>query len=422
MPKNRLTANRMTTLKLPFKTIDDLEPAGKRVLVRVDINSPYDEKTGVIEESERARAHSATLRELALRKARVVVLAHQGRAGDEDFTHLDQHAKYLEKHTRIPVQFIPDITGPAALDAIRSLKPGKILLLDNVRFLAEEAIEASAEEHAKSNLVRTLSPFFDVFVNDAFSAAHRAHCSMMGFTVPLPSYAGRVMRDEYANISKATENAKHPNVYVLAGAKPDDVFKLLKAGCQSPNVDKLLTSGIIGQLSIAASGHDLGKATMACMDRDDFSKFIPLIKGLLAKYPEKIEVPLDIAVERGGKRVEVSVQRLPVSEVTKDIGSKTAKHYASIIKAAGCVYVKGPVGVYEDPNFELGTREVFNAVAKSDAFSLMGGGHTVSALKKFKLPVKSVGYISLAGGALLTYLTGEKLPALEALSAAAKRG
>ena len=408
-------------MKDPFFTLDDFDVNGKTVLVRIDINAPYDSKTGKIEDSERINAHAQTLRELAKKGAKVVVLAHQGRAGDEDFTTLSQHAEFLSKHAKKKVKYVPDLLGPTAQKEIQKLKPGKILLLENVRFLSEETLELSPEEHAKSHFVRTLAPLAQLFVFDGFSVAHRSQCSVVGFSAVLPSCAGRVMQREYEGISKAAENAKHPNVYVLAGAKADDVFKLLKAGCESPHVDKLLTSGVIGQLCLIANGVDLGTPTMKFMQEQEFMSFVPKVQELLKKYPQKIELPLDLAVERHGKRVEVPVAQLPVQEVTRDIGSKTAGHYAQILKTAASVYVKGPVGVYEEPNFELGTRTVFTAVGKSKAFSLMGGGHTVSALKKFNIPMKKVGYVSLAGGALLNYLIGNKLPALEALKSAAAR-
>lgn len=408
-------------MSLPFKTIDDFDVAGKTVLVRVDINSPFDAKSGKIEDNERIRAHAQTIRELAGKKAKVVVLAHQGRAGDADFIPLAQHAELLSRHAHKKVKYVPDITGPAALKEVRKLKDGKALLLENVRFLSEETLELSAQEHAKSQFVRALAPLAQLFVNDAFSAAHRSQCSLVGFSAVLPSCAGRVMQREYENISKAAENASHPNVYVLAGAKADDVFKLLKHGCESKHVDKLLTSGVMGQLCLAAKGIDLGENTMRFMREQGFMEFVPAIKELLSKHATKVEVPVDLAVERGGQRLEVAADKLPVPEATKDIGSKTAERYARVIREAGSVYVKGPVGVYEEPNFELGTRVIFNAVAKSKAFSLMGGGHTVSALEKFGIPRKKIGYISLAGGALLTYLAGEKLPVIEALEAAASR-
>lgn len=402
-------------MSLPFLTLDDVDVTGKTVLVRVDINSPYDKKTGQLEESERIRAHAQTLRELAKKGAKVVVLAHQGRAGGDDFTVLEHHAVLLSKHVHKKVKYVPDILGPTAIKEITKLKPGKILLLENVRFLAEETLERTPAHHAHSHFVKTLAPLAQLFVSDAFSAAHRSHASVVGFCAVLPSCAGRVMQREYENISLTSDRAKHPNVYVLAGAKPDDVFHLLKHGCESSHVDKLLTSGIMGQLCLVAKGYHLGTPTMKFMEKEGFLKYVEPIRHLLEKYPNKIELPQDLAIERNGQRVEVTLEKLPVSEVTLDIGSKTAEHYADLIKTAASVYVKGPVGVYEQPNFELGTREIFQAVAKSKAFSLMGGGHTVSALNKFKIPPKKIGYISLAGGALLNYLIHEDLPGLAAL-------
>ena len=179
-----------------FLTIDDADVKDKTVLLRIDINVPYDEKTRKVGDSDRLREHAKTIKELSDRGTKLVLLSHQGRKGDPDFVHLDQHAILLSKHVGKEVKFIDDIVGERSKGAIKSLRSGEILLLDNVRFLDDEAEEKTPEEHKNSTIVKALSPLADVFVNDAFSAAHRSQASVVGFTAMLPSYAGKVMATE----------------------------------------------------------------------------------------------------------------------------------------------------------------------------------------------------------------------------------
>ncbi|MCX6768108.1 MAG: phosphoglycerate kinase [Candidatus Micrarchaeota archaeon] len=404
-----------------FLTMDYFDFAGKTVLVRADLNSSVDEATGKVQDSERIKAHAKTIKELAKKKARVVVLAHQGRAGDKDFTHLDQHAELLSGHAKKKVKFVPDVIGPEAVKQIQKLKDGRVLLLDNVRLLAEETLELAPEEHAKSVFVRTLAPLAQVFVNDAYSVAHRPHCSVVGFAAALPSCAGRVMEEEIDGNEKAREQAGHPNVYILGGAKPDDCVKLLKAASAGGEVDKILVSGVIGELCLIAKGLDLGKSKLEVLEKNKWLKDLPAVKEAVERHGEKIEAPLDLAVSENGARKEILLSQLPTDKPVYDIGSKTALRFAEIIRGAKSVYVKGPLGKYEDPAFELGTKLVFEALAKSKAFSLVGGGHTLNAMEKFGVNKKKIGHISLAGGALLTYLTGASLPGVEALKKAAQQ-
>ena len=230
-----------------FLTLDDVDVENKVVLVRVDINSPVDEKTKEVLDNERIREHSKTIKELAERGAKVVVLAHQGRKGDPDFISLEQHAKLLEKYVGRKVEFVPDIIGEKAKQKIKSLKKGEILLLDNVRFLEEETKELSPEEHAKSNLVKELSKLAEIFVLDAFSASHRSHASIVGFAHVLPTYAGRVMEKELISQEKAL-NPLGMNVFVLGGAKPDDCLNIIEYMFKNKpgSIEKVLTCGTVG--------------------------------------------------------------------------------------------------------------------------------------------------------------------------------
>jgi phosphoglycerate kinase len=407
-------------MKKNFLTLDDVDVRDKTVLVRVDINVPYDEATGKISDSERLREHAKTIKELSDKGAKIVVLAHQGRKGDPDFIHLEQHAELLSIHVGKPVQFVADVISGEALEKIKLLKPGDILLLDNVRFLDEETEEKTPEEHANSRLVQTLAPLADIFVNDAFSAAHRSHASIVGFTVELPSVAGRVMEKEITSSDKVLK-PKHPTVYVLGGAKPDDCLNIMKYMLEKKTLDTALTCGTVGELFLLAKGYDLGKATMEFFEKKGFTKLVADAKELLEKYRKKIKVPVDVAVEENGMRKELPVSNLPVDSQLMDIGSETAKEYGEVFKKAKTIVVKGPAGVYEKPGFEIGTKMVLDGVAETKAFSLICGGDTTVAMEKLGIDKSKFSYISIAGGALITYLSGKPLPGVEALRNSAIR-
>ncbi|MEM5794583.1 MAG: phosphoglycerate kinase [Candidatus Aenigmatarchaeota archaeon] len=407
---------------MEFLTLDEAKVANKTVLLRVDINVPYDLEKKEIQDSERIREHAKTIRELSDKKAKVVILAHQGRKGDPDFIHLNQHAKLLSKYVGKEVQFINDIIGEKAVKRIKSLKPGEILLLDNVRFLDEETEEKSPKEHAKSKLVKKLSKLAEIFVNDAFSASHRSHASIVGFTEVLPSYAGRIMEKEL----KSEERALDPlgtNVFVLGGAKPDDCLNIIDYMFKNKpgSIEKVLTCGTVGEIFLAAKGYDLGKETKEFFAKKGFDKLIEQAKGLLQNYELEIELPVDVAFEENGTRKEIPVENLPVEKLLQDIGSETAKKYSEIIKKARTVVVKGPAGVYEKQGFEVGTKLILEAIANSKAFSLIGGGDTLVAIEKLGIDKNKFSYISLGGGALITSLSGKGMPGVEALIKAAKK-
>jgi len=208
-------------------TIDDLNFKDKVALVRVDFNSPIDTNKKKILEDTRIRVHGeTTIKELSQKGAKVVILAHQGRPGEPDFIPLEQHAKALSRILGKPVKYVNDLFGKKAQDAIKSLKSGEILVLENVRTFPNEQKKGSPEQHAKSELVKKLAPFVDVFVSDAFAAAHRAHVSIVGFTAVLPSVAGRIMERELKALSKAVEKPEKPCIYILGGAKADDALKI----------------------------------------------------------------------------------------------------------------------------------------------------------------------------------------------------
>jgi phosphoglycerate kinase len=402
-------------------TIDDFNFKGKTALVRVDFNSPIDPKTKKVLDDTRIKAHGeTTIKELAQKGAKVVILAHQGRPGDPDFTPLKQHAELLSKVLGKPVKYVDDVFGEKAQKAIKELKNGEILVLGNVRTFSDEQKKGTPEDHAKTELVKKLAPLADVFVSDAFAAAHRAHVSIVGFTAVLPSVAGRIMERELKALGRVLQAPEKPCIYILGGAKADDSLKISQYVLKNKIADHVLTGGVTGHLFMAAKGIDLGKSNMEFLEKKELMGLVPGIKDLMKAFPGKVEVPVDLAVDVNGKRKEIAAKDLPTNYPIYDIGEKTVKRYSELIRGAKSIVISGPLGVFENKEFAKGTKETFEAIAKSKAFSLVGGGHTIAAVEELGL-AKKMGYVSTAGGALIEFLMGEQLPGVVALEKAASR-
>ncbi len=403
-----------------YLTLDDFKVKDKVVLVRVDFNSEIDPNTKKVTSDVRIKAHGeSTIKELAEKGAKTVILAHQGRKGDPDYTPLKQHAEILAKILKRPVQYVDDVYGDKAKAAIKALKSGEILVLENVRSFDGETKNGTPEQHAKTELVQNLAPMADLFVNDAFAAAHRGHVSMVGFTAVLPSCAGRIMERELKSLSRALEKPEKPCVYVMGGAKADDSLEISKYVLSNGIADYVVVGGVTSQLFLAAKGVDLGKKTMDFLAKKELTQFILGIKELLAKYPEAVVLPVDVALDVNGKRKEIPVSKLPTEFSIFDIGAKTVENFGKLISKAKSIVVSGPMGVYENKEFNYGTKKVLEAIANSKAFSLAGGGNTIAAIEEYGL-TKKIGYISTAGGALIEFLMGKKLPGVVALENAVK--
>lgn len=370
-------------------TIDDFDFKGKTALVRVDFNSPIDPATKKVLDDTRIKAHGeTTIKELAQKGAKVVILAHQGRPGDFDFTPLKQHAELLSKVLGKPVKYVDDVFGEKAQKAIKELKNGEILVLGNVRTFSDEQKKGTPEDHAKTEFVKKLAPLADVFVSDAFAAAHRAHVSIVGFTAVLPSVAGRIMERELKALGRVLQAPEKPCIYILGGAKADDSLKISQYVLKNKIADHVLTGGVTGHLFMAAKGIDLGKSNMEFLEKKELIGLVPGIKDLMKAFPGKVEVPVDLAVDVNGKRKEISAKDLPTNYPIYDIGEKTVKKYGELIRGAKSVVISGPMGVFENKEFAKGTKETFEAIAKSKAFSLVGGGHTIAAVEELGLAKK----------------------------------
>jgi len=395
-----------------FKTLDDIG-SGKRVLVRLDLNSPVED--GIVKDNRRFARHARTVRELVEAGHRVVVMAHQGRPSRDSFVSLDQHADLLAEYVETPVAFVDDVYGEAALDASRSLDAGEVLLLENVRMCDDELPERPPEEHANSEFVRTLAPEFDCYVDDAYSAAHRAHASLVGFPLVLPAYAGRVMEAEYeANTSIANREFDGPVTMVLGGAKATDVIDVMSALDEA--IDHYLLGGIVGELFLRAAGYDVGYdvADGELYDHQ-WAANEDRIRELLAERGDRISLPLDLAYEADDARAEILVDEVEKDQPLLDVGSLTVERYADVISDSAAVFVKGALGVFEDERFADGTVGLLETIATTDCFSVIGGGDTSRAIELYGLEKEYFSHVSIAGGAYVRALTGQSLPAVEAL-------
>ncbi|WP_435349548.1 phosphoglycerate kinase [Haloarchaeobius sp. HRN-SO-5] len=397
---------------MPVGTLDDLTVAGRRVGVRVDINSPLDDDGGLADDA-RLRAHRETLSELLDRDGRVAILAHQGRPGGDDFSTLAAHADRLDELLDWPVGYVDANYGTAAREAVESLEPGSAVVLENTRFYAEEYMEFDPVEAGETHLVRSLVPVLDAYVNDAFAAAHRSQPSLVGFPQYLPSYAGRVMELEL-DVLGDVESTERPRVYVLGGAKVADSIDVAWNVLESGLADQVLTAGVVGNVFLLADGVDIGDASADFIYDRGYWDEIDRAADLLDAYGDRIRFPQDVAVERDGERREIGLNALPgrEGEAAMDVGSETLRMYKSVLEGAHTVILNGPAGVFEDPLFDTGTRELYAAAAAVDR-SIVGGGDTAAAIRR--LGIDGFSHISTGGGACLRLLTGRPLPAVEAL-------
>ena len=405
-----------------FFTMDDFDLSGRTVLVRVDVNSPIDPATKTLLNDARLREHLATIRDL--RDSKVVVLAHQSRPGKDDFTSLEPHAERLSALLGRAVKFVDGLYNRQALDAIRSLQAGEVLVLENVRFFAEEDALAGQkiEKMAKTHIVQKLAPLAQYFVLDAFAAAHRAQPSLVGFVETLPTLAGRVMEKELTMLDRAIQSQDRPKIAIFGGVKADDSIAVTKHMLEKGIVDKVLTAGGVANMFLQAEGVDPGAPTSDFMRKEveDYETYVGQCKDLLGKYRERILLPSDVVVNDGGQPVPMLVKDLPSPLQVCDIGLDTIARYVDEINAAKTVFFNGPAGVFEKEAFGVGTRELLQALAESNAFSIVGGGHTVAAVEQYGLE-DAMDHVSTGGGALINFLAGKELPLVTALERSYKK-
>ena len=404
-----------------IKTLDDFNFKGKTVLLRVDINSPVD-KDKKIKDDTRIRRSLPTIKEISEKGAKLVILAHQADPLDyQNFTSLKGHSQILSKLLNKKVEYIQDIAGPYAIGKIKTLKEEEILLLENIRIYTEETIifekevKLSPSEQTKTFLVRKLAPLADIYICDAFAAAHRFEPSLVAFPALLPSGCGRLFEEELKTLTNVRDNPERPCVFILGGAKILDAFKMMRKVLEKGSADKVLTQGLVGEIMLLAKGINLGKKTEEFIKKKNLLEFVPVAKRILENFPDKIYYPEDVGVNENGERKEYSIDSLPVNSLIVDIGEKTIFNYEKIIEKAGTIFLNGPAGIYEEKVSEKGTKRIWEKITKSRGFSVIGGGDTISASRKFGLESK-FSYVSTAGGGLVRFLSGERLAVIRALS------
>ena len=408
-------------MRFGIRTLDELPVRGKTVLCRVDINQPVDRDAGTLKSVNRITACVPTIRELSDNGAKVVLMAHQGSDIEyKNFYTTKPHAAVLEKLLDRKVQWIDDVCGPAARQAIRDLKDGDILLLDNVRFVAEEQtlfeknLRLSHEQQAKTLLVQKLAPLADLYVCDAFAAAHRDQPSLCGFEQVLPSAMGRLFEKEYCTVSSVMEEPVRPCVFCLGGAKISDAFLMMQTVLERGIADTILTGGLVANIFLIALGKQIGNGSRAFICKSNYAEFFDRAKDLYRQFGDKIILPEDLAWVENGERREAPIDLIPDEISAVDIGHATAAAYREVILSAKTVFVNGPMGVFEQSPSEYGTRALWQALADTEGFTVLGGGDSITATEKFKLTDR-IGYICTGGGALIRFLSGEELPVVKAL-------
>ena len=404
-----------------FLCLDDLNLEGKTVLLRADINSPLDPETKAFLDDNRIRAIVPTLNKLT--KSKVVILAHQSRPGKLDFTSTLGHSRELTRILGRQVQWVDDIHGQKALDKIDKLVDGDILMLQNVRMDDEEiSTKGSFEILGETKLVQTLSGIADIFVNDAFACAHRGTPSIVGFTLHLPCIAGELMRNELEKLSRAMDNPARPCLAVMGGIKVDDSINVADNMLRKGIADELWVTGGVANLLVEISGIDIGKGNHDFLVRElgkKWNETVECAKGILNDFSNEIHLPVDLAANVEGNRIDLNLEDLPVDAPLFDLGLKSTVRLSAAIKNAGTIILNGPAGVFEMEDFALGTIEMLNACAESKGFAVMGGGHTATLVMQRGLESK-MGHVSTGGGACLDFMAGKTLPALLSLETSAR--
>lgn len=389
-------------MALNKKTVKDVQVAGRKALVRCDFNVPLE--GGQITDDRRIVEALPTVKHLLEGGAAVILCSHLGRPKGKvnpEFT-LAPVAQRLAELLGQEVPLLSDCVGPEVSSACAALVPGKVLLLENLRFHKEE-------EENEAEFTKQLASLGDLYVNDAFGTAHRAHASTAGVAAHLPAVAGFLIEKEIAFLGQAVENPKRPFVAILGGAKVKDKIRVIDS--LLPKVDTLIIGGGMAYTFIKAQGLDIGTSLL-----DETS--LDYAKGLLAEQSGKLALTQDVVVAPEFKpdspATVVGIDQIPADQMGLDIGPKTQAAFAEIIKKAGTVLWNGPVGVFEFDAFAAGTKSVAQAMADSDAVTIVGGGDSAAAVEKFGLAEKMT-HVSTGGGASLEFLEGLELPGIAAL-------
>ncbi len=398
-----------------FLTLDDLDVSGKTVFLRTDINSPLDPASKRILDATRIQAVIPTVR--SLDKAKLVIGAHQSRPGKYDFTSLESHAKVLQMYLEKPVKYTNDIIGDEAFGMIKELNDGEVLLLNNVRMREEENIRAPVEDLQSTDFVKTMSQFVDIFVNDAFAAAHRSQASLVGLSINCPMVAGRLMERELNALNRVLSEPERPSVYLLGGSKVEDRIPVINRVLHDDIADTILIGGLVADSFQMAKGH-MG---IRYDELDEEGKEeVEVCRVILEEFPGKIVLPMDVALDVKGERVEVFIGSVTEEKNIYDIGLNTIAQFSSIMKKAGTVVAEGPLGMFERRGFDIGTKELLREMARCRGYTVVGGGHMGGMASMLGIR-ESMSHVSTGGGAMLSMLAGETLPVVAALEESKRR-
>jgi|TARA_B100000131_G_scaffold313735_1_gene349497 phosphoglycerate kinase len=404
-------------------TLDDVDLQGRTVLFRVDVNSPIEPSSGELLDDGRLRAIVPTL--LRIQSSRVVLLAHQSRPGKADFTSMRKHRDRLSEIIGRPIDFISDVCGDEALKKIAGMSDGDIIFLDNVRALEEEygVKYDSNEETELTEIVTSLADVSDVYVTDAFAAAHRRSPTLTGFTHQMPCIAGTLMEREISSLRVALRNPPKPYLAILGGAKCDDSVSVAENLISKGSVDKIAFVGVTGNLMLWVSGQDIGdrnKDFIRATLKEDFKEAWDTAKKIHSEHPDMMFLPVDIAVDSDGERLQMTLQELPTENPIYDVGIETLKSLRPLVQEAGCVLWNGPASYFELPEFAFGTIEILNMCTETEAMTIIGGGHT-SALVNSRGVSDQVTHNSTGGGSTMSFLSGDSMPVIASLKDSCSR-
>jgi len=386
-----------------MKTIDDVELEGKNIVLRTDLNLPIED--GKPQETVRFKRYLETIEEISDQGGRTVIIAHQGRPARKDFLSLEEHAEILSENLGQEVNFVQTFFGPQLGDAIASMQEGDVVMLENIRFLSEELQNVGPERHSQDYFVQNMAKYFDIFVEDAFSTAHRSHGSVVGFMPLLETCAGKIMERELESCQKIRDDLDNPTL-VLGGEKPSDIIGMVKQ--MIDRVDQVLLGGVPGELALMTEGNQLGEKS-EWIEENGFNSGIKELEELLQEHGDKIVIPEDVRSESGN----YEPGEVPEDEMIWDIGAATRRKYVEAIEKADSVLMKGPMGAFED--YPEGSKAIVDAVAMNTDFTVIGGGHTSSLVQRFNHELDDFSHVSIAGGAFVRFMSGENLAAVKAL-------
>lgn len=411
----------------PFVTgvlsLDDVSLEGKTVLLRVDVNSPINPENMEFMDDRRFTEFLPTLDDLS--SSKVVIISHQSRPGKLDFTSTEPHSKLLSKLIGRKVDFVPDVCGQLAIEAIKSMSDGEILFLDNVRMVDEENTmkKSSQEILATSQIVRNLSSAIDAYVTDAFATAHRSSPSLAGFTNEVPCIAGRLMKREINALRTAVYDPPRPYVAILGGVKCDDSLKVAINLIENGAVDKIAMVGVVGNLMLWASGNDIGETNREFIRKslgDAFDETWKDSEMLVSQHHKILFLPSDVAIDEDGVRRNIGIDDLPTNYPIYDIGIDTMMRMRPLIMEANCLLWNGPASYFEKSDFAYGTVEIMNMFTEAPGITIVGGGHT-SALFNQRGKAGEVSHNSTGGGSVLRMLSGGRMPVFESLEQSSEK-